>query len=155
LTGQVFGRLVVQSYQGKDQLNRSLWQCKCFCGNYKTAVGVEIVRGNTRSCGCLFREGNSSKHKLRYHPLYSTWCSIKSRCLNTNSQRYRDYGGRGIKICDRWMDSFEDFLKDVGERPEGRSLDRVDNDGDYEPGNVRWATAYEQANNRRPYSKRN
>lgn len=92
---------------------------------------------------------NAQTHGLRYHPLYTCWKTMKQRCINTNRKDYHLYGGRGIAVCDRWFSSFENFLEDIGERPEGRSLDRIDNDGNYEPANCRWATAKEQRANQK------
>ena len=154
LTGKRFGRLVVERYTGSVG-KKSKWQCVCDCGNRTIVNGQSLTRLATRSCGCLFREivgARFKSHGKRYTPEYNTWCGMRQRCLNPNTTRWADYGGRGIKVCDRWMHDFPAFLADVGQRPSPRhSLNRVNNDGDYEPGNVRWALASEQMRNRRPF----
>lgn len=129
----------------------------CDCGN-KTIVSTgNLKNGTTKSCGCYQREyqakrgrKNFYKHGLSNHPLYPTWSTMKSRCYNKNNISYKNYGARGIKVCDRWLNSFENFLKDMGEKPSDKhSLDRIDINGDYEPSNCRWATPEEQAINKR------
>ena len=135
------------------------WECLCECGN-KTIVSASYLRnGKIKSCGCLRKEGNNTKHQhtSRSHtpsPTYSSWIKAKQRCNNPNVPNWVDYGGRGIKVCDRWLDSFENFLADMGERPDGTTIDRINNDGNYEPGNCKWSTPKEQSNNRRDYKKR-
>lgn len=163
LTGQVYGRLTVvrQGDTGADGDVR--WECLCLCGAIKTvrARNLRDRKYPTRSCGCLRSDVSSElMSKVQHlawekartgrtprHPLYNTWASMKQRCQNPNDKRYPQYGERGIRVCDRWQ-SFGPFLSDMGERPQGMSLDRIDGDGDYEPSNCRWATAREQAANK-------
>lgn len=160
ITGRRFGLLSVLRENGKLS-GKIAWLCRCNCGNERTIRVSSLVRGLTQSCGCVGRSRagtlnlSHGEAGLRT-PEYNTWKSIKSRCLNPNSTGYEYYGGRGITICDRWRDSFESFLADVGRRPSAKhSIDRYpDNNGNYEPGNVRWATASEQCFNRRKWTRR-
>lgn len=153
LTGMTFGRLTAVSRVGSSTSGYALWECVCECGTVKVVASAQLRSGRTRSCGCLVRDAVSEArtvHGMSHSVEYQAWSAMRSRCLNPNHSNYPDYGGRGITVCDRWRDSFVAFYEDVGRRPPGHSLDRIDNDGNYEPGNVRWATAQEQAMNRRP-----
>lgn len=157
LTGQKFGRwTVISRAPSKPNSQATYWLCDCQCGKRKAVNSSALRGGISKSCGCLriemrrLPDGETSKAK---HHLYATWQGIKQRCFNTTHHTYLNYGARGITMAPQWKDDFEQFVKDVGEKPSPKhSLDRIDNDGNYEPGNVRWATATEQAANRRPYT---
>jgi hypothetical protein len=150
LAGQKFGRLTVIEYDHE----KARWLCLCQCGIYKWILPPSLKRGTTQSCGCLQKERAAEtqfKHGKEGSKVYDAWCHIKSRCFNPNDKQYKDYGGRGIKVCKRWL-IFENFYKDMGDPSEnGRkvSLDRKDNNGDYEPLNCRWADQKMQVNNQR------
>lgn len=139
LVGQVFGQLTVLKV-GKGK-RRSTWICKCECGNIKEAVGSSLKRGQTKSCGCL--RSIYKTHGLSGTKEHRTWKGIRDRCLNSNHVSYKSYGERGITICNKWRDDFLTFLADVGNAPGPEySLDRINNNGNYEPGNVRWVEDY-------------
>lgn len=152
LTGKTFGRWTVLR-RTENKGVRSAWMCRCECGNERAVVGNNLVRGITVSCGC-HRKEVLIKHGYTGRSEYSSWQGMKDRCLNPNSASYPDYGGRGIMVCERWL-SFENFLEDMGPKPSKKySIERIDVNGDYEPGNCKWATQTEQNHNLR-VAKRN
>ena len=154
LAGVRFGRLVALRRDGVENDGAVRWACVCDCGVEKTIKGASLTQGLTSSCGCLHKERARETSMRHGHlvgdkqsPLYITWRAMLRRCENKNHVDYHFYGGQGVKVCDAWH-SFPAFMVDVGERPEGSSLDRYPNgSGNYEPGNVRWATPTEQARN--------
>lgn len=156
LTGLRFGRLLVLSYAGQNDKGRSLWLCQCDCGQETTAIGKYLLNGDKQSCGCLHKEQLADRnrtHDLSRHPLYGVWATMISRCTNPAFKSYKDYGARGIRVFDGWLHSFPAFLEYVSALPDygtpTLTLDRIDNDGNYEPGNLRWATRSTQRRNKR------
>jgi hypothetical protein len=157
ITGQRFSHLVVIRPTAERSDGNILWLCQCDCGNVKLVTPHDLLRDHVRSCGCrsrFYRHGYARDGK--WHPLYGIWKTMIQRCYNPNNKRYKNYGGRGIK-APQWLDAVKfiaDVVAEIGDRPPGHSLDRVDNDGNYEPGNIKWSTPKEQAANRRPRSNR-
>lgn len=154
LTGNRFGSLVAREIVGRDSYGVK-WLCDCDCGNTHVATSAYLRRGSVQSCGCTRHEGHAqalTTHGQTDSPAWQSWRAMKSRCLNFQSKDFKRWGGRGIKICDEWMD-FNNFYSDMGDRPEGTTLDRIDVNGNYEASNCRWATPKQQQNNKRNSNK--
>lgn len=146
LTGKKFGKLTVIKRDGSTADHKAKWLCECECGNETSVSGCQLRNGKTTSCGCA-RRGNVV-HGMSKTPTYKTWRDMRKRCNNPNATGYENYGGRGISVCKEW-DDFMVFLRDMGERPEGTTIDRIDVNGNYEASNCRWATQEQQNNNTR------
>lgn len=151
LIGRMYGARTVVDRVRVDGALR--WVCRCACGKLSYVETRSLVSRPTYSCGCVRVEKmklRNTTHGMTKTPEYAAWDSLRQRCKNKTSSAYKDYGGRGIKVCDRWLHSFENFYSDMGPRPSSsHSIDRVDNNGDYTPDNCRWATTKEQGGNKR------
>lgn len=161
LTGSEFGRLLVLEMDWSERKAKA--RCLCKCGSQTIVLAYNLRNGNTVSCGCVAREiaaqrgkrtapvmgAANVKHGMSSTPTYASWLDARKRCFRPQNKSYPNYGGRGITMCERWAASFTAFLEDMGEAPAGHTIDRLNVDGNYEPGNCRWATKAEQARNRR------
>lgn len=156
LAGREFDRLRVIEFAGQDKWGGALWKCRCSCpeANERIVRAGNLNNGATKSCGCLQRKlarDANVKHGMSKSRDHASWRAMTLRCTNPKTINFERYGGRGITICERWLNSFEAFYEDMGPRPEGMTLDRKDPNGNYELGNCRWATQSVQAHNRRKW----
>ncbi len=156
MAGQKINLLTVLSCTHVNSKKLAVWLCRCECGSFTAATGTDIRRGKVKSCGCLpfksnttgsLRHGQSGNNETQ---TYRCWRNMRYRCRNPKSAEWCDYGGRGIIVCDRWLNSYENFLADMGEASVGLSIERRDNSRGYEADNCFWATSYQQNRNRRP-----
>lgn len=147
LTGQTFNHWRVLERIDNPNSGARYYLCQCVCGKKSSIRGHSLTSGGSESCGCV--SGKGVRHLMSKTRTYKSWVSMKSRCNNENATGYEIYGGSGIKVCDRWNDSFELFLEDMGERPENTSIDRINPKGNYEPSNCRWADKKTQDENKR------
>jgi hypothetical protein len=159
LAGKKFSRLFVVC-RAENKGKHVSWKCLCDCGSETVVSSTHLSSGHSKSCGCFSIEEKSKRKTNLVHGMegtteYRSWRAMKDRCYRKNNKKYHLYGGRGITVCDEWKNSFAEFFKHVGLKPSPKhTIDRIDNNHGYEVGNVRWATATEQNNNRRPQKKR-
>lgn len=152
LTGQTFGSWTVLNFSSRDRNSNCIWLCRCSCGTVRKVLGRSLRAGDSMSCGCLQKQSivrTFRTHGMTGTPEYGAWINMIQRCTNPKCRVYSDYGGRGIRVHESWVHSFQAFYNHIGPRPERYSLDRIDNNGHYEPGNVRWSPRSIQGRNRR------
>ncbi len=154
LTGLKFGQLTVTGIARRGVVagkSAIFWGAVCDCSAATEVITNSLTSGNTRSCGCLISKGGEKRatHGMSYTATYAAWAAAKARCTNRDHPSWDDYGGRGISMCESWMTSFEAFFAHMGHVPAGLELDRIENDGDYEPGNCRWTDRVTQIGNQR------
>lgn len=150
-TGQKWNRLEAVSFSHKDSNNNAHWLYKCDCGKEHIAHASQVANGQIKSCGCLLHDINVEKmttHNMSRTKTYKSWINMKDRCLNPKNKYFDKYGERGIIVCDRWLENFDNFLEDMGELEEGQSIERLDNNLNYEPSNCKWGSAKEQQQNK-------
>lgn len=152
--GRRYGRLLITTREPNDARGNTRWRYLCDCGTVGSLKGSALDGGNTKSCGCLRKDGQSHvnhghSHRGRMTATYRTWLALRQRVSNPKDASYPNYGGRGIQVCNRWRESFENFLADMGEKPAGLSIERQDNEGHYTPDNCVWADRHTQNKNRR------
>lgn len=163
MVGSKFGRWTVASLIGPNKHQQLMWRCVCVCGNEGNVLGSALRTGHSQSCGCLAKErraaGIREKKTTHGHSIgkqsatYNAWCGMWARCTKTSADSYKYYGARGISVCERW-ESFDVFLADMGAKPTGLVLDRINNDGNYEPENCRWVDWSVSNKNRRPFKRK-